>query len=478
MSPLDRRGNFASTCVWTCALIAIAGLTIWQFEIWPVGWVATETGTIDEREPGGEGFAPDPIEVAEASAEIAPQVEPAAATIEQSEARSEIAALDLEREMPVRSNQAPPRWPSEPGRLPAEDASRPLRPSGPPALPTGSDFAETGSFPKAATPQQPPVQQAEPASLEVPMTPTLKPIGDDMSSTGSAARQAPPQIEIQPSGPSAVVTAASEQPPTFGSTSTATIATSDATVSGPVQLTSAISAAPADPRLAAIDADIAANRYLAAHKALSKLYWDEPQSRTAIQSRIDTTAKSIYFDPQPHYMTAYEVQPADQIRVFARNYNVPWEYLVRLNRISDPGRIQAGDKLKVIKGPFSAVVDLTDFSMTVHAHGYYVRRYPVGIGKDGTTPIGSFHVVSKLSNPTYYGPDAVIGPDDPANPLGERWIGLDDGNGQPTSYGIHGTIEPGSIGKSESRGCVRLRNEDVAEVYDLLGVGSEVIIRR
>ncbi len=455
MSPLDRRGNFASTCVWTCALVAIAGLTIWQFEIWPVGWVATETGTIDEGEAGSEPFAPDPIEVAEATGDAPPQVEPAAATFEHSTPRAEIAALDLEREMPVRSNQAPPRWPSQPGRLPANEETRPLRPAGHAALPTGSDFAETGSFPKAATPQKPPIQQAEPASLETPAAPMLKPIGDDMSSRESSGSPSPLVEEGQSTPP------ASSSP-----------------AGGPIQLASAIVAAPEDSRLASIDAEIAANKYLAAHKALSKLYWDEPQLRQAIQTRIDTTAKSIYFDPQPHYMPAYEVQPADQIRVFARNYNVPWEYLVRVNRIADPSRIQAGEKLKVIKGPFSAVVDLTDYSLTIHGHGYYVRRYPVGVGKDGTTPIGSFKVVSKLSNPTYYGPDVVIQPDDPTNPLGERWVGLDDGNGQPTSYGIHGTIDPGSIGKAESRGCVRLRNEDVAEVYDLLGVGSEVIIRR
>jgi lipoprotein-anchoring transpeptidase ErfK/SrfK len=477
MSPLDRRGNFASTCVWTCALVAIAGLTIWQFEIWPVGWVATETGTIDESDAGAERFAPGPIEVAEVTGENPPRVEPAAATVEHSTPHTQIAALDLEKAMPVRSNQAPPRWPAEPGRLPANEQTRPLRPS-PPALPTGSDFAETGSFPKAATPQQPPIQSAEPASLEVPATPSLKPIGDDMSAAGAAATQAPPAASEKP-GSNPIINAATEQQPATTVAPASGTTPANATPSaGPVQLASAISAAPSDARLAKIDADIAANRYLVAHKALSKLYWDEPQLRSVLQARIDTTAKSIYFDPQPHYMTAYEVQPADQIRVFARNYNVPWEYLVRLNRIADPARIQAGDKLKVIKGPFSAVVNLSDFSLTVHAHGYYVRRYPVGIGKDGTTPIGSFHVVSKLTNPTYYGPDAVIGPDDPTNPLGERWIGLDDGNGQPTSYGIHGTIEPSSIGLAASQGCVRLRNEDVAEVYDLLGVGSEVIIRR
>jgi lipoprotein-anchoring transpeptidase ErfK/SrfK len=96
----------------------------------------------------------------------------------------------------------------------------------------------------------------------------------------------------------------------------------------------------------------------------------------------------------------------------------------------------------------------------------------VGIGKDGTSPIGKFAVLEKIENPQYTDPDGkVIEGDDPANPLGERWIGLGD------SYGIHGTIDPESIGKAESRGCIRLRDADIIEVYNFLVVGSVVEIR-
>jgi lipoprotein-anchoring transpeptidase ErfK/SrfK len=56
--------------------------------------------------------------------------------------------------------------------------------------------------------------------------------------------------------------------------------------------------------------------------------------------------------------------------------------------------------------------------------------------------------------------------------LGERWIDLGE------SYGIHGTIEPDSIGKAASRGCIRMREKDVIEVYDFLVKGSEVVIRK
>ena len=224
------------------------------------------------------------------------------------------------------------------------------------------------------------------------------------------------------------------------------------------------------PDLIAIDQLIQQRKIIEAHKKLSKIYWDQPDLYPVIKSRIEETARIIYFSPQPHFMTPYEIAPGDQLRKVATQYKITWEYLAKLNRI-DPKRIRPGQKLKVIKGPFSAFVDLSDFTLTIHAHGYFVKRYAIGTGKDHSTPTGKFQVKDKLVDPTYYGPDGVIANDDPTNPLGERWIDIGD------SYGIHGTIEPASIGKAESKGCVRMLNEHVAEVYDLLGVGSEVVIR-
>ncbi|MAT14593.1 MAG: hypothetical protein CMJ46_04910, partial [Planctomyces sp.] len=96
-----------------------------------------------------------------------------------------------------------------------------------------------------------------------------------------------------------------------------------------------------------------------------------------------------------------------------------------------------------------------------------------GIGKDGSTPIGTFTVQNKLKDPVYYGPDGlVIQNDDPENPLGEYWVDIGD------SYGLHGTIDPDSIGKAESKGCIRMRAADIEEVYNFLVDGSEVTIHR
>ncbi len=230
---------------------------------------------------------------------------------------------------------------------------------------------------------------------------------------------------------------------------------------------------PATPQIdwVAIDRMIAAGQDVEAHRVLSSLYWEQPDLRDKLASRINQTAQRIYFLPHPHYIDPYTIQAGDQLQNIANNYRVSWQYLAKLNRL-DPLRIRPGQNLKVILGPFGAVVDLRRFELTVHAHGYYVARFPIGIGKDSSTPVGDFTVQDKLEDPTYYGPDGVIAHDDPRNPLGEFWISLGDG------YGIHGTIDESSIGRAESRGCIRLRNQDVADLFDLLTVGSSVVIRR
>jgi lipoprotein-anchoring transpeptidase ErfK/SrfK len=228
---------------------------------------------------------------------------------------------------------------------------------------------------------------------------------------------------------------------------------------------------PAKFDFATIDALIESGNDVEANYELSNLYWKRPGLRPQLLPRLQQVSHRIYFQSTNHYMDPYEVQPGDVLQTVAREYGVPWQYLAKLNR-TKPERIRPGQKLKVIEGPFSAVVDLSDFRMTIHAHGHFVGEFAVGIGRDGTTPIGKFTVKEKLADPTYYGPEGVVSHDDPNNPLGEYWLDLGD------SYGIHGTIDPDSIGKADSKGCIRLRDADIAAVYDLLGIGSEVLIKR
>ena len=147
--------------------------------------------------------------------------------------------------------------------------------------------------------------------------------------------------------------------------------------------------------------------------------------------------------------------------------------LQQINELERPEFIRAGQRLKVIEGPFDAVIRKSQHRMDIFLKGQFVRSYRVGLGAGAGTPLGKWEVTTKLSDPEWTDPRSgqYYAADDPRNPIGEYWIGLDCIAGDcigDSGYGIHGTIEPESIGADMSMGCVRLLPDDIREVYQLL----------
>jgi lipoprotein-anchoring transpeptidase ErfK/SrfK len=115
------------------------------------------------------------------------------------------------------------------------------------------------------------------------------------------------------------------------------------------------------------------------------------------------------------------------------------------------------------------LVSIPDRKIAFLKDGRVVKVYQIAVGKQATpSPTGKFHIVSRVQRPTYYHAGKVVGPG-PRNPVGTRWMGLGY-----LGYGIHGTNVPGSIGKAASHGCIRMRNRDVEELFELVQVGDPV----
>ncbi|HTB19064.1 MAG TPA: L,D-transpeptidase [Bryobacteraceae bacterium] len=115
------------------------------------------------------------------------------------------------------------------------------------------------------------------------------------------------------------------------------------------------------------------------------------------------------------------------------------------------------------------IVNLPARKIALVQDGRVVKMYSVAVGKKSTpSPSGAFHVASHVMNPTYSHEGKVVGPG-PSNPVGTRWMSLGF-----KGYGIHGTNHPESIGHAASHGCIRLRNHDVEELFELVRVGDEV----
>jgi lipoprotein-anchoring transpeptidase ErfK/SrfK len=117
------------------------------------------------------------------------------------------------------------------------------------------------------------------------------------------------------------------------------------------------------------------------------------------------------------------------------------------------------------------VVSLEDRRLALVQDGVVKKVYRVAVGRENTpSPTGTFTIVDRVENPTYYHEGQVIEPG-PANPVGTRWIGLDR-----KGYGIHGTNLPRSIGKAASHGCIRMRRRDLEELFAQVRGGDQVEI--
>lgn len=169
----------------------------------------------------------------------------------------------------------------------------------------------------------------------------------------------------------------------------------------------------------------------------------------------------------------YIIRAGDTLGKIAKANKVSADLLASINEIANKDMIRLGQTIKVVKGPFHAVVTKSTYSLDVYLGNTFVKHFKVGLGADGSTPTGEWRVGTKLRNPTYYPPRGgrIVSADDPDNPLGERWIGLVGVSGEAAGqerYGIHGNTDPASIGRSVSLGCVRMHNEDVEALYTYL----------
>ncbi|GAB4383851.1 MAG: hypothetical protein Kow0022_04730 [Phycisphaerales bacterium] len=251
-------------------------------------------------------------------------------------------------------------------------------------------------------------------------------------------------------------------------------------------------------RMADVDRLLAQNDKLGARQLLNEMLRDAASreaDRAIIRTRLAELNEDLVFGPRvvagDPMCELYEVQPGDRLSKIAekRELAVHWKLIQRVNRLKDPNRIQLGQKLKLVRGPFHAVVDKSEYRMDIFqgAPGSpeswtYIRSFSVGLGRDDGTPLGTFVIArnSKVENPAWVNPlnsQERYARDDPNNPIGEFWLGL-EGQGSAASYagyGLHGTIEPDSIGEQRSLGCVRLLPDDIALVYELLEEGISVV---
>lgn len=168
--------------------------------------------------------------------------------------------------------------------------------------------------------------------------------------------------------------------------------------------------------------------------------------------------------------TVYEVRSGDNLTTIAKKNGVTVGQIQQANGLSGD-RLDVGQKLRIPAYKLSIWIDKSDNTLVLKGDDQVLKTYTVATGADNSTPVGTFKITDKLENPTWYKAGAVKKPGDPENQLGTRWLGFD-----LKGYGIHGTIKPESLGKQVTAGCVRMKNEEVEELYRLVPPGTPVTV--
>ena len=169
--------------------------------------------------------------------------------------------------------------------------------------------------------------------------------------------------------------------------------------------------------------------------ALSSLYNDPnlpplpAEQKKQLDDLLGKLAGTVIYSRQHFLEKPYVVQPGDTLDKIAQQCRIPWQLLGRINGLLSPNGdvndneskdrpLPVGSEMKVLHGPFEAVVNLSRHELTLMLDGRYAGRFPIGVGRDQANLEGVYTVRDKTPNPTYRGADVQYGAGDPRNPLG------------------------------------------------------------
>ncbi len=237
---------------------------------------------------------------------------------------------------------------------------------------------------------------------------------------------------------------------------------------------------------------------LAATGAMNAATWDALNADGADALTTYTIADADVagpFQPIPEDMAEKAKLPAlgyaSADEALGEKFHASPALLKRLNPGKDLSR--AGEQIVVpnvldtepLPKGGKIVVDRSARTLTLYdVAGKPIAQFPASTGSDhDPLPVGNWKVKGISRNPVFhYNPklfwDAAAGeqkakiPAGPNNPVGVAWIDL-----SKPHYGIHGTPLPGSIGKTQSHGCIRLTNWDVSALASSVAGGTDVVLQ-
>ena len=203
-------------------------------------------------------------------------------------------------------------------------------------------------------------------------------------------------------------------------------------------------------------------------------YYDSPEltsrQHADLVDLLDALSREVIYSPRHLAESPYTVTASDTVETLAQKYQITPELLTAINGLGNSKALINGSQIKVLPGPFRAVVSLSRHELTVFMGDLYAGRFPVSFGIDPSPVEGAYEIIDRRRDRTYYGTGAkVIAANDNRNPYGGYWLNL----GQDLC--IHGTPEMASD-DLQGAGCISLAPLDAADVYNILVQTSQVSI--
>lgn len=197
-------------------------------------------------------------------------------------------------------------------------------------------------------------------------------------------------------------------------------------------------------------------------KELSK-YYKHPELTPAeshqLTELLDEVAGTVVYSRQHLLEKAYQVRPGETLEQIAAQHNVSGQLLAKINGIRNPQELKPGQEIKVVRGPFHAVINLQGSEMTLLLEDqadsdrayYYAGRFPVRVDANQRLE-GQYEVLRKIATPQQ-----------------------DPRSGLAIELNNQITIQPAP---GASPGSIQVDGRDIEDIYDILSVGSRIVIRR
>jgi LysM repeat protein len=199
-------------------------------------------------------------------------------------------------------------------------------------------------------------------------------------------------------------------------------------------------------------------------------------------------AGTVIYSTEHRLEPPYTVRPGETLEDIARQHNVPWQLLGKINSVPQASQLRPGQQLKVVRGPFEGELDLQRNLLALKIDGRYAGKFPISAPPDVSLPPGSWVVQEKPTAPATQA--SVYGATDPSRVAVSRSILLRNATATAANPGVPVQIGAGPGADAAASAMNDLRTNgptpllikvsprDAEELSDILSVGSRIVIRR